>query len=492
MPDPYVYYFANGTRRVHPNSEGVYANVTKCKKADWVQSDILELNLIFYIAAGIVMAYGMYWVSKRMKFVKERFEALLVKRDEDPDNITEDEARLITSMETRGKDLGPRVFLWIGIAIAAEVFTSNYMIVQTAHKLSVAEADGCSDADNFLTPVEDIFQFFEDGMTVRIGQSIGANDYPTAGVLMKWAALGGFGTGLVGATASSGVSFIQPIYSFFVPTAIGAHLPDNCPIIPDDKKIQSLARPYWILTAFSWPALFIQKASIGFFLGTGETQLWCIATVIASGAQVGIFDLLVDKLDSNTTVYGLSTLIPPYLFIIITFFCFTRPKYLKLFRFKHTRMFTSDGWRISFQAATDGGELLLKDLALTLQKTVSLIMAAHLGLGQQYQLLMYQSIQGSYGYSYGSQNSGSVFPISLGYSMRLAGSRMLGAKNYVAFIATLKAYLFGDLLFGFIAFMAVLITKDGIAYYFASDDICEYQVKYCSCVRVFILTITVF
>ena len=308
-------------------------------------------------------------------------------------------------------------------------------------------------------------------------QAIGSGDYATAGMLMKWAALGGAGTGLVGAGTSTAASYIDEIYSFFVPTVISSDLPTNCPIIPDDKEIQSLARPYWILTAFSWPALFIQKASIGFFIGTGETQLWSIATVIASAAQIGIFIGLIDQnWISNTTVYGLSSLIPPYIFVIIAVICFTRGKYVKLFKFNKTRMFANDGWQVSFQAARDGGELLLKDLALTLMKSVSLIMAAHLGLGQQYQLLMYQKIQSVFGYSYGSQNSGSVFPIAIGYSMRLSGSRLLGAKNYRGFINLAKAYLIGDFLFGFIAFVAILITMQGLPYYYSSNDICEYQV----------------
>ena len=46
-------------------------------------------------------------------------------------------------------------------------------------------------------------------------------------------------------------------------------------------------------------------------------------------------------------------------------------------------------------------------------------MAAHIGLGSQYQLLIYNTIESVYGYSYGSQNLGSIFPITLGYGIAI-------------------------------------------------------------------------
>ena len=67
-------------------------------------------------------------------------------------------------------------------------------------------------------PFEDIFQFFEDGMTVRIGQAIGSADYMTSGLLIRWAVLGGFISGLIGAVSSTILTFIPPIFGFFVPT----------------------------------------------------------------------------------------------------------------------------------------------------------------------------------------------------------------------------------------------------------------------------------
>merc|ERR1712150_111204 len=112
-----------------------------------------------------------------------------------------------------------------------------------------------------------------------------------------------------------------------------------------------------------------------------------------------------------------------------TIACLGRKKYIDLFGFRRKDMFSRKGWTLAVQAAKDGVQLLSKDLVLTIQKSMALIMAAHLSLGSQYQLLIYNTVESSYGYSYGAQNNGSVFPIMLGHAMRLSGSRLLGADD---------------------------------------------------------------
>jgi len=369
--------------------------------------------------------------------------------------------------------------LWIGIAIGAQVLASNLITKGISKDLSVAQLDGCNDADNFLTPVQDIFQFLEDGMTVRIGQAMGSGDFVTSGILLKWAGLGGFACGLVGAIISTIFTYIYAIYSFFVPTALSSSLPTSCAVIPSIAEIQADARPYWILVAFTWPALFINKATIGFFNGTGETLMWTIATVVSCAFQLAIFYIFIHT-SNKTTIYGLSVFVPAYVFLLITILCFLRKKFIDQFKFLVNNMFTKDGLLISWQAARDGMHLLLKDLALTLQKSCSLIMAAHLGLGQQYQLLLYNNLQSIFGFSYGSQNQGSIFPIALGYGMRLAGSRLLGARKFEPFVAMFKAYFIGCVLFGFISFITIITKRTTVPYYFVSNGVCKYQEYQCS------------
>ena len=267
-------------------------------------------------------------------------------------------------------------------------------------------------------------------MTVRVGNAIGSANFIMAGLLMKWAFIGGILTGLIGGTFATVITFIDQIYSFFVPTTTKNTFPINCPLIGSYKDLQKLAKPYWIISSYSWPFQFIQKASIGFFMGTGETQLWGIAMICASAAKIGSFYLLINNDNiGNTTVYGLANnMVPSIVFAIVAILCFMQKKYRDQFQLNNSDMFSNQGWNVAYMAMKDGRQLLLKDLVLTLQKSISLNMAAHLNLGSQYQLLMYSTVQTVFGYNYGAQNSGNLFSIACGYGMRLTGSRFLGAS----------------------------------------------------------------
>lgn len=124
-------------------------------------------------------------------------------------------------------------------------------------------------------------------MTVRIGQAVGAGNFGEVGLLMKWAAVGGFACGAAGATlrwvipvpmmygavcshclcvclwcCSTVVTYIYPIFNFFVPLRQGVSLPTDCPLIPaQPAELQAIARPYWILSAWAWPATFSKPGS---------------------------------------------------------------------------------------------------------------------------------------------------------------------------------------------------------------------------------------
>ena len=136
MPDPYLYYNSTGGR-VWPNDAGVYANATKCKTANWVDTDTTEMNIIFYVACGIVFLYGMYWTTKRLKWVQEKFKQLVKKRSDAPEDVTDEEKYFLSYMEGRASKLSKHVFTWIAIAIAAEVVAANLITVYQAKYLTV-------------------------------------------------------------------------------------------------------------------------------------------------------------------------------------------------------------------------------------------------------------------------------------------------------------------------------------------------------------------
>eukprot|EP01084_Bolivina_argentea_P157766 274909_1 len=171
---------------------------------------------------------------------------------------------------------------------------------------------------------------------------------------------------------------------------------------------------------------------------------------------------------------GLIILIPSMIYLICAIACFGRQKYRKLYKLDEIKnMFNENGLSVSYQCAKDGSHLLIKDLILTTQRALSLIMAAHIGLSEQYQLLLYDTVQMIYG-------SKSAFVMILAVSMRLFGSTFLGEKNYVNFKWMVKSLFICANLLGFISFLLMVTFRTSIAYNYVSDKICQYQQYECS------------
>lgn len=467
-----MYTDVNGTV-LGPNGAGLYPNASACVPAPWVGDTATWLFVGFFAASGTVLMYGVRWAAKAAKYKKAQVQARV-----DAAHEAGEEA-VLTEAEERTSKFSRWMFTYIGFAVAAGVAAAVIVANAMQHKLTVPENDAVADSGNFLTPFGDVFLFFEDGMTVRIGQAVGAADWPGVGLLVKWSAVGGFACGLAGALFATAFTWVQPFFDFFVPLQQGATLPADCSLLPSSvTELQALARPYWILIAFSWPASFMQKAAVGVFMGTGETQNWAIANVTASAVAVALFFGLIDVLP-HTTAVGVAAMAPGYVFVAITAVVFLQRKWRVQFALGSTSLRSTVGRHVGWRAATDGFALMLKDLALTVQASMTNMFAAQLGLGQQYQLGIFKTINGTFGYTPGTM-SGSIFALMLAYTVRLSGSRMLGEGQKAGFVWFCRGVLNGAWLFGAVATAALLATSSGTPYYFASTEVCGYQEEACS------------
>ena len=131
--------------------------------------------------------------------------------------------------------------------------------------------------------------------------------------------------------------------------------------------------------------------------------------------------------------------------------------------------------RIGLRAARDGISLMAKDLVLTVESSMTNMLAANLGLGPQYQLSIFGTIDGTFG-------SGAIFPTILGYTVRLVGSRVLGEGKRIAFRNFTKGMLLGACMFGAVGTVSIFLVRNSAPYSFASDQVCEYQEEACSMV----------
>ena len=75
---------------------------------------------------------------------------------------------------------------------------SNWLSNKQQTVLSLSESNAIGDVDSVTSVIQDVFAFFEDGMTVLIGAAVGAGDPAAAGTLTLLGYLGGLGFGVAG------------------------------------------------------------------------------------------------------------------------------------------------------------------------------------------------------------------------------------------------------------------------------------------------------
>ena len=263
-------------------------------------------------------------------------------------------------------------------------------------------------------------------MAAYVGNAIGSANFIMVGLLIKWGYVGGLVTGLLGAGAATLLVQTDAISSFFIPKS---EFPDNCNILGTYSDLQNLVKPFIIVISFTWPFQFMNNCAFGVLLGTGETQILFMASLVSSVSSVFLFKWWIDEdYISRPMTYAITVYLIPYaLQTIVIAICYLRPQYYKQFQLHKSKMCSNSGRHTAVTAALDGIKLLTKDLLLTLQKSICLILAAHLGLGNQYQLVMYATIQSIYG-------NGGIYVVLCAYGMKLYGARLLGARMNIFYV----------------------------------------------------------
>jgi len=194
------------------------------------------------VLSSVILVIGVRWLITSIRHARRRAQERVhsaQSRGKRPNPVD--------VLETKPQ-FGRSMFVWGLIAVVAQIIALVVLGNSMQHDLSVPESDAIADSNNFLTPfqvrtdrtlccvcsscdadmmvvrVQDVFQFFEDGQTVRIGQAVGAQQFEEVGLLLKWGVVGGVACGLVGAALSTMATFISTVFSFFVPNAQVKHL----------------------------------------------------------------------------------------------------------------------------------------------------------------------------------------------------------------------------------------------------------------------------
>jgi hypothetical protein len=137
----------------------------------------------------------------------------------------------------------------------------------------------------FLPPVEEIFAFLEDTVTVRVNYAIRSKQYKELRTILKWGFWGGLFWGTVAAGIVTAIIYSPTFDVVTNPTAAGDVMlfPDCIGAykgLPDTKNVAAQSKEYWLLTVWEWPFQFAVKPVHGFFFGSMKIFPLAFASVM--------------------------------------------------------------------------------------------------------------------------------------------------------------------------------------------------------------------
>lgn len=373
-----------------------------------------------------------------------------------------------TTSKNKGKR---RIFLLFAFAVAINQFLLPLLSDKlVGNALTVDESDAMSEADNFLGPLDQVFQFLEDGTTVRIAAAVGAGRATEAGDLIKLAIYAGLGSGAVAAAFIIPLAFIGPLFAFFVPYTSTAVVPAGCPAIGEaGTGLTDLARPYWILSAVTLPFTFATKCSLAFFLGSQSFVAWIVAGILAGGIGLALSYVFVVVNQAGTVGVGVVGLITSPLFVLFTVGFLVTPTMRAKYNF--TRFRTSPGSSaLLAQCAKDGFKLMLKDFLGSVASNLPSMFIAQVSAGLQYALGLIGNVSGRL----------NVFSAFLALSARLRGAALLGGGRNVEFRALANKLLIQGAICGLAGTVAALAGINSLPYGFASHTLLKLDNSTCT------------
>ena len=176
--------------------------------------------------------------------------------------------------------------------------------------LSLSESNAIGDVNSVTSVIQDVFAFFEDGMTVLIGAAVGAGDPAAAGTLTLLGYLGGLGFGVAGGGLGTAAGLWPWLMDLVIPTpkhhcatAAAAGL------LASEAQLKAIALPYWLISVWTWSFVFCNKVGTGVLLGTNSLFDYALATVVGLAVAMGSFLAFVaaDGVP-NAAAVGLSNL----------------------------------------------------------------------------------------------------------------------------------------------------------------------------------------
>ena len=373
-----------------------------------------HLLLLYYLIGGGILAMGVHALVRR-KGAPQRTSQQTQKIFE---NMSPEQRAAVLGIPPPRQESEPARGLcekldspslswtWIGVAIAASNFGGSWLANKQQNVLTLSESNAISDVDSVTSVIQDVFAFFEDGMTVLIGASVGAGDPAAAGTLTLLGYIAGLVFGLAGGGAGTAAAYSSRLMDIVIPApmhqcggiaAVSASAAGVSGSLAGQTGLQALARPYWLISVWIWVFDFCNKVGTGVVLGTNSCFAFAMATVLQQATAIASF-LAFAMADGipNTAAVGLSNLISSVVFfVVIAHAVFKGPASRLVPLPSRSALRSPETLRLAWLAGTSGAAMMVATVAAQAQSTATTQMLARMGTGLQYRATVFGTIGGA-------------------------------------------------------------------------------------------------
>ena len=303
---PYAYYDANGTLLVDGVEFRVNSSTSVCvfdtpaclhnssccveTAAQNAASASFAIPLVCFIVGYVLFLVGMrHPKSKAFWGIKGPMR---------PDSSSEGTAWL-KGQPKHIQCLVVGVFVAIYMAaIMALVFEATIMPKSIQNHLEPADRSAQLAMESFITPMQEIFQFIEDTMLVKVGYAIAAKRHDEINALLHIGVVGGFVSAVCAFAIALVILYIGPAARFVINPSHASNallIDGGCALVPTTERLLSHASLYWVLMTLRWIPKFSMLSVFGFLIGSGRMFPWMFSMIIQGVLPIVVWFSLLGK-----------------------------------------------------------------------------------------------------------------------------------------------------------------------------------------------------
>jgi len=274
-----------------------------------------------------------------------------------------------------------------------QTFISGMLDEDAQNAVSLAQA--------ITDPLYAVFEFLEDGTTVRVGQLFARGQFPQIGQVFTTSLVSAFVIGVPLAVGLIGVYLSFPL------------------LVHNPKEIYYAMGPYFIVTSLGTPFSFLTNVGAGFFAGAQYFGYYLAVVLLEIFVTVALQFLLVVVADVGAIGLAIGNFFASYAWFYALSMLYVSPLFRKKFK---TFGLPWKTWSKSlfYRSVLDGTLLMWSDLLGTLAGTIPILICLYVGTETLLALGYYSTLL--------SVSSGAYGPVFF-FICKLRVSRWISARQ---------------------------------------------------------------